>query len=281
MPRAKSRNPDRDPAAKLGELLADLRQDAGYTTQDALAVAIHESRDVIAKAESGYQPPTDPVFSAIMGKCGVTERERSIFLGLLMLARAVRGPVPQFVQKYLEREREAEYLLLWCTVVVSGMFQVYEYAHAMFTEAGMDEEEASSKASARLDRRTILEGPDAPHVTMLLHESALHCQVGTPEIMVRQLSYLLEMSQRPNVNIQVVRRKRYFWGLEGPFEIASGEAIADTVVMVAVEDQTVDDKKVVRKATRLFRRIQGHALSIEETRALISEEIRKWQSQQQ
>jgi hypothetical protein len=281
MPRAKSRNPDRDPAAKLGELLADLRQDAGYGTQDALAVAIHESRDVIAKAESGYQPPTDPVFTAIMDKCGVTERERCIFQGLLVLARAVRGPVPQFFQKYLEREREAEYLLLWCPVIVSGLLQVYEYAHGMNTEAGFDEEEASAKANARLERRAILDGPDAPHVTMLLHESVLHLLVGTPETMVRQLSFLMEMSQRPNVNIQLVRGQRYFWGLEGPFEIASGESVTDTVVMVAVEDQTVDDKKVVRKATRLFRRIQGHALSIEETRALISEAISKWQSQQQ
>src|SRR6266700_2669643 len=117
----------------------------------------------------------------------------------------------------------------------------------MFTRAGMDEEEASAKANARLDRRAILDGPDAPHVTLLLHESVLRRRVGTPEVMVRQLSHLLEMSQRPNVSIQVIRDDGYFLGLEGPFEIASGEAITDTVVMVAVEDQTVDEKKVVRK----------------------------------
>jgi hypothetical protein len=51
---------------------------------------------VIAKAESGYQPPTEDVFDAIMAKCHVTERERKIFLGMLVLARAVRGPAPQF-----------------------------------------------------------------------------------------------------------------------------------------------------------------------------------------
>jgi hypothetical protein len=37
---------------------------------------------------------------------------------------------------------------------------------------------------------------------------------------------------------------------------------------------------VVRKATRLFRQIQGHALSIEETRALITEAIQQWSQQQ-
>ncbi len=280
MPRPKSRNPEQDPAAKLGELLAELRAEAGYATQDALAVAIHVSRDVIAKAESGYQPPTQDVFDAIMAKCNATERERKVYLGMLVLARAVRGPVPQFFQKYLEREREAEYLLLWCPVIVSGLFQVYEYAHAMNTRAGFGEDEAAAKANARQDRQTILNGPDAPHVTLLLHESVLRRRVGTPEVMTRQLNHLLQMSERANVSIQVIQDEGYFWGLEGPFEIASGEEITDTVVMVAVEDQTVDDKKVVRKATRLFRQIQGHALSIEETRALITEAIQQWSQQQ-
>jgi hypothetical protein len=83
------------------------------------------------------------------------------------------------------------------------------------------------------------------------------------------------------VSIQLIQGDEYFWGLECPYEIATGEAITDTVVMVAVEDQTLDDKKVVRKATKLFRRIQGHALSIKETRALLSEAIQQWNSQQQ
>jgi transcriptional regulator with XRE-family HTH domain len=280
MPRPKSRNPEQDPAAKLGELLAELRAEAGYATQDALAVAIHVSRDVIAKAESGYQPPTQDVFDAIMAKCNATERERKVYLGMLVLARAVRGPVPQFFQKYLEREREAEYLLVWCPVIVSGLFQVSEYARELFYAVGEAEDEATASVGARLDRQAVIDGPDAPHVTLLLHESVLYRLVGTPEIMIKQLRNLLEMSRRPNVSIQVVRDKRYFWGLEGPFEIASGEEITDTVVMVAVEDQTVDDKKVVRKATRLFRKVQGRAVSSDETEALITEAIQQWSHQQ-
>jgi hypothetical protein len=281
MARTKSRNPEHDPAAKLGELLAQLRAEAGYATQDAFAVAIHESRDVIAKAESGYQPPTDPVFAAWMDKCAVTDRERRFLTGLLVLARAVHGPIPQFFKEYLERERDAEYLLLWCPVVVSGLFQVPEYARELFLATGKTDDEATGNVAARMDRQSILDGPDAPHVTMLLHESVLHCLVGTPEIMVRQLRHLLEMSQRRNLSIQVVRDRGYFWGLEGQFEVAVGDTVTDTLVMVAIEDQTVDDKPVVRKAAKLFREIQGHALSIEESRSLISEAIQQWNSQQQ
>jgi hypothetical protein len=69
-------------------------------------------------------------------------------------------------------------------VIVSGLFQVYEYAHAMNTRAGFGEDEAAAKAGARQDRQAILNGPDAPHVTLLLDESVLRRRVGTPEVMV-------------------------------------------------------------------------------------------------
>ena len=95
------------------------------------------------------------------------------------------------------------------------------------------------------------------------------------------LEWTPEALQRRNVLIQVVRDDGYFFGLESPFEVAIGEAISHTLVMVAVEDQTTDDKAVVRKATTLFREIQGHALTTEGSRAVIAEAIEQWNSQQQ
>ena len=196
-------------------------------------------------------------------------------------ARAARGKVPEFFEVYLGREQQAEYLMLWCPVVVSGLLQVPEYARAMYTRAGLDEDEIEENVTARINRQAILDRPDAPHVTMLLHESVLRRLVGTPEVMVKQWTRLLEVSKRRDVIIQVIRDDGYFFGLEGPFEIASGDEIPDTLVMVAVEDQTTDGKTVVRKATTLFREIQGRALTTEETRILITEAIEQWNSQQQ
>jgi transcriptional regulator with XRE-family HTH domain len=275
------RDPKTDPRAALGEALRQLRVDAGYTQAAAAALIDGWGEDSLQKAETGGQVPTDDFYARLLTLYAVTPREKVLLDVMLLTARAARGKVPEFFEVYLGREKQAEYLLLWCPVVVSGLLQVFEYARAMYTKAGLDEDEIEENVTARINRQAILDHPDAPHVTMLLHESVLRRLVGTPEVMVKQLTRLLEVSKWRNIIIQVIRDDGYFLGLEGQFEIASGDEIPDTVVMVAVEDQTLDGKAVVRKATTLFRKIQGRALTTEETQALITEAIEQWNSQQQ
>ena len=178
------------------------------------------------------------------------------------------------------KEAAAEFLRLWALNVLPGLLQTYDYAHAMFTLSGVDEDEAAEKATARTQRQAILEGPDGTHVTAIIYEPVLYCLLGTPEIMAGQLAHLLGMSRRPNLVIQVVRDTRYFPGRRAQFEIASGPKIIDTMVTLGVEDQTMEDPALVGKAAALFERIRGYALTIEESRALIQEALQRWQSQQ-
>jgi hypothetical protein len=162
-----------------------------------------------------------------------------------------------------------------------GLLQTREYAHAMFLAGGMDEDEATEKTGVRMGRQAILDGPDPAHATVVIHELALHFRVGPPQIMIGQLEKLLELSRRPNLVIQVVRDTGYFPGLRGPYEIASGEAIPDTLLMLAVEDQMVQDGALTRKAIALFEAIRSYALNAEDSRALIVEAIAQWKSRQQ
>jgi hypothetical protein len=143
----------------------------------------------------------------------------------------------------------------------------------------MDEDTAAQSADARVARRGRIEGPDAKRVTAIIHESALYCQVGTPQVMAEQLEDLLAMSRQPNVIIQIVRNTGYFFGLEGEFMIASGHTMPDTLNMVTVVDQTTTDPAMVDRTTALFERIRGHALTIEESRAIIQEALQRWSQQ--
>ncbi len=159
-----------------------------------------------------------------------------------------------------------------------GLLQVREYAYDMFTHAGYGEAEATAKAEDRLKRQSILGGPDPVHVSAVIHESVLYRRVGSPATMVTQLEHLLVASQLPNVIIQVVRGDEYFPGMEGEFQVATGDSIPDTLVMVvAMEDQNSQDKAMVRTATKLFREIQSRALNTEDTRTLIREALQRWQ----
>ncbi|HEX3959904.1 MAG TPA: helix-turn-helix transcriptional regulator [Trebonia sp.] len=283
--------PDENSAAvRLGEELRLLRIAAGYPSIQALAARIDGYGDsLIAKVEQGKRTASRQLLPAWLDACAfhiidktpvLTDGYRHAVTALWELALKREGPIPEFIELWLAREAAAAFLRLWALNVLPGLLQTYDYAHAMFTLSGLDEDEAAEKATARIQRQAILDGPDATHVTAIIYEPVLHCRVGTPEVMAKQLTHILEMSRRPNLVIQVVRDTGYFPGRRAQFEIASGPKITDTMVTLGVEDQTMEDPALVGKAAALFERIRGYALTIEESRALIQEAVQRWQSQQ-
>jgi transcriptional regulator with XRE-family HTH domain len=280
MPRPNPRDPETDLGAALGEALRDLRIDAGFRTQEDFAKASGYAREGISRVETGDTLPGATMFTDWLDTCQAPPRERKLLTRQLTLARKARGPIPQFIQKWFANEAKAIFLRLWGLLLIPGQLQTGEYAHAMFLAEGLDEEEAAEKADIRTGRQAILAGPDPAHVTAVIHERALYFQVGTPEVMVGQLQHLLGLSKKPNVVIQVVRDSGYFPGIRGPFALASGEAIPDTLLMLAIEDQTMEDTALTRKAVALFEEIRGYALSVADSRALILEAIRRWSQQQ-
>jgi len=274
-------DPRKPSAIRLGNHLRRLRTAAGLSQPSLAGEISGYGVDMVSKVENGYRVPKQTMYDQWLAVCRATDTDRQYLDDLYAQATEDKNPVPEFFTLYLSREKEAEYLLLWCPAVISGLLQVYEYAYAMFMSIGLDEDEAAEKAATRIDRRAILDGPNAPHVTMLLLESVLYCQVGTKETMVKQLQDLLEISKRRNLILQVVPGNDYFFGKEFQFEVATGDEMPHTLVTYAVEDQTLDDKASVRKAIAVFREIQGRALTAEESRALIAEAIDKWKSLQQ
>jgi transcriptional regulator with XRE-family HTH domain len=281
MPRPNHRDPESDLSAALGEELRRLRVQAGYATQDPFAKALGYGREQVSKIETGYELPGESLFDRWLDLCQATEEDRYYLGRSLRQARRARAATPAFAKPWREAEGKAEYLLLWGAVLVPGLLQVREYAIALFIEAGFSEDEATAKADDRLDRQSILTGDDPVHVSVVLHESVLDREVGSPETVRLQFEHLLAISELPNVIIQVVvGGGKYFFGLEGNFEIATGDAIPDTLVMVAsVQDQNDQDKVILREATKLFRQIQSRALNVEDSRTLIREALHRWSQQ--
>jgi hypothetical protein len=200
---------------------------------------------------------------------------------MLAMARIARSAVPEFAKPWLDAEAQADYLQLWSYIVIHGLLQTYDYAHAVFLLGGLEEDAAAAKATARINRQVILTGPDATRITSIIHESVLYCLVGTPEIMAQQMERLLAASRQTGIIIQVVRDTGYFFGLEGQFMIATGRKIADTVNMVTVQDQATTEPAGVDRCTALFERIRGHALTIEQSRTIIQEALQRWNSLRQ
>jgi hypothetical protein len=230
--------------------------------------------------ETGKHVPTQDIFLALLDICAVSEEARVYLTDLWVLARAGRGGVREFFEKYATAEEKAAFLRLWGLLLIPGPLQSRDYAHAMFLEGGLDEGEVAEQTDLRVKRHAKVDGPDAAHVTALIYEPVLSFQVGAPEVMIGQLERLLEVSARRNVVIQVVPAAGYFPGVEGAFEIASGPDISDTVIMVTVDDHVSDEPDVAGRVIALFEEVRGYALNVAESRKVISEALQRWKAQQ-
>ncbi len=196
------------------------------------------------------------------------------------IARKGSGPIPEFIEFYLQQEDLAEFLRLWSIILIPGLLQVRDYALAMYDLPGIDQEEATATVDFYMNRQSLIQGPNAPQVIVVLDESVLYRLIGTPEIMVRQLDHLLAAMEWPNVTIQVARGPGAYWGLVGSFAIASREGVPDTLKMLTVEDQVQEDHALARKSLIIFEKLRGYALNIGDSRAAMMEAREHWNSQQ-
>jgi hypothetical protein len=277
---SQKRDPRKDPKAALGGALRQLRADAGFTQASAAAQIDGYGGDSLSKAETGAQVPTDDLYSRLLSLYKVTAREKTLLDVMLDTARNADPVIPESAELWLQMESEATNIHVWALDVMPGLLQTYDYAFAMFIKGGMEESRAATRATTRVKRSAILDGPDATRLTALIDEPLLHRKVGTLEVMVGELEHLLEIMGQPNVIIQVVRETDYFPGNDGQFEIAGGRAISDTVNMICVEDHTTTAPAMIDRATTLFDEIRSYALSAAESRALIQEALQRWKSQQ-
>jgi transcriptional regulator with XRE-family HTH domain len=271
-------DPERNPAGFLGAELRRARLAAGYSSQEALAARLGYDRSVIAKAETGERPPSPEVADAIEAE--LFPAGPSGFVGrLAALARRAGGPVPSWFESWLEAERDAHMLRLWSPVLVPGLLQTAGYARALFLATGLDEDAAQEHVTVRLDRQAILERPRPPHVVTVLDQSVLHRLIGSPQVMADQLMHIAELSERPDLSVQVIPADTGAnAGLSGAFDLASSEGGPEVARMEAVEDVTAESRSLVRKAANIFVRVQADALPRAASRTLILEAAEQWKT---
>jgi transcriptional regulator with XRE-family HTH domain len=270
------RDPETNPAAFLGGELRRARVAAGFSSQDALAAKLGFDRTVVAKAETGERPPTVDVLAAWCQACHLDDE---LFGRLAVLARRADGPVPSWFEDWLQAEGRAHTLRFWQPLIVPGLLQTADYARALFLAGGADDGKADELVAVRLERQSVFDRANPPHVVTILDESVLHRLIGSPAIMTDQLGHLGAMAERPNVQVQVVPSARGAnAGLSGGFSLASCDDAPDVLAMLAVEDVTEERRSLVRHAALVFDLVRGDALPREESRALILEAAEQWKT---
>jgi hypothetical protein len=91
------------------------------------------------------------------------------------------------------------------------------------------------------------------------------------------LMHVAQTSLRPNVVVQVVTKGAHA-GLGGAFDIASASGVPDCLRMDGVEDQTTENRSLVRKTRVAFNRLRGDALPRDASRDLIMKAAEQWKT---
>lgn len=121
--------------------------------------------------------------------------------------------VPEWYKYFLGFETAAEQIDTYHSELLPGLLQIPEYTRGIAYDTPADElEQAIKIRSTRQERLT--EGSPL-QLRVILNEAVLRRDVGGHEVMLRQLRYLITMTERPNITLQVV-----------PFAVGSHPAMA-------------------------------------------------------
>lgn len=104
-------------------------------------------------------------------------------------------------------ENDAHRITSYLPLVIPGLLQTPAYMEALL-QAGMKPPSWRKRAmEARLRRQQILERTDgtAPRLTAVITEASLMYHVGSKADRHDQIAHLITMSQRPNVDLRLIR----------------------------------------------------------------------------
>lgn len=231
----------------LGSQLRRLREARGVT-REAAGYSIRASESKISRMELGRVSFKGRDVADLLTLYGVTdESERE---PLLALAResSIAGwwhsysdVLPGWFQTYVGLEGAASHINTYEVQFVHGLLQTEEYAHAVVTaghRAHIADEEVERRVALRLERQKLLLGEHAPRFLCILDEAALRRPFGSHSIMDAQLRHLAEVSELPNVTVQIV-----------PFELGGHPAESGAFTLLRFPESDLNDVVYLEQLT--------------------------------
>jgi hypothetical protein len=194
----------------VGAQLRRLREAKHISPEDA-GYVIRASHSKISRLETGRVGFKDRDIVDLLTLYGVTdEAQREEFR---RLASSSNHPgwwhdysdvLAGWFEEYLGLEEAAVQISTYEAQFVPGLLQTEDYASAVILLEYSNPKEISRRVSLRMARQAILSKPDPTSLWAVLDEAALRRPIGGPRAMRAQLKHLIEMSERPNVTIQIM-----------------------------------------------------------------------------
>ncbi|MFF8403325.1 helix-turn-helix domain-containing protein [Streptomyces sp. NPDC014846] len=196
----------------LGKRLQELREASGLSREEAARV-LRVASATVRRMEMAEVALKIPYVQVLLDTYGVAQDEAAAFVGLAEDAnqpgwwQRFHDVLPDWFSLYVSLEGAARVIRSYEPHFVPGLLQTEAYARAVMEAGTIGQtvpETIERHVSLRMERQTLLERDDPPHLWVIMDETVLRRPVSVrPEVMRGQLDRLLEYAERDRVTLQL------------------------------------------------------------------------------
>ncbi|MQY21225.1 helix-turn-helix domain-containing protein [Nocardia macrotermitis] len=196
---------------RLAAELLSLREAAGLNRQQ-VQDATKISDVTLYRIEEAVTRPQQRTLLALMDLYRANDAERELLTSLFKdstkrgLLLPYHHDLPEPYNTYISLEDQAEQLRAFEPLVIPGLLQTEQYAHALIAESDSEAgaEKIDSYVRSRLDRQQRLGGERPLKLWAIIDEPAIRRIVGSSDITRAQLRRLVQAATLPNVTVQII-----------------------------------------------------------------------------
>ncbi|MET8676836.1 helix-turn-helix transcriptional regulator [Streptomyces sp. NPDC004647] len=256
----------REPRARFAEELRLLRTQRGDSLRQ-LGERLGWDWSLFGKMENGETVGGPEVVQALDQHYGTP----GLLLALWELAVSDQTQFRERYRRYMALEAEATSLWHFAVSVLPGLLQTPGYAREVLAAGGLKGEELEQQVEARMGRRELLEGEDAPPFRTILSEAVLRTPLRDVGEWRGQLEYLGEVAERPGATVHVLPFSAGPYGLDSTavmfLRLPDGRTVAYTEN--AYRGELIEENVPVERLNRAYDAVRDLALSPAESRKFV------------
>ncbi len=195
---------------RLGMELRRHRIAAGKTMRQ-VADHLNCSAGKISRLEAALVAPNVSDIRVMLDYYEVPGSERDVLVAVARQAREkawwndYSDVVPPDSARFFGLEDGATAIKAYSVGLVPGLLQTTDYARALISCASdADSAKNERRVELRLRRQQLLRRPEPPQLHVVMNQTVLSDPVGGDLAASRQLAYLAEVTELPNVTLQVL-----------------------------------------------------------------------------
>ncbi|MEU1041487.1 helix-turn-helix transcriptional regulator [Streptomyces sp. NPDC005907] len=255
-----------EPRQRFAEELRILRAGSG-TSLRQLGERLGWDWSLFGKMEKGETLGSPEVVQALDTHYGTP----GLLLALWELAAGDHTQFRERYRRYMALEAQAVSLWHFAVSVLPGLLQTPGYAREVLAAGGLKGKELEQQVEARMGRRELLEGEDAPPFRTILSEVVLRTPLRDAGEWRGQLEHVVELADRPNVTMQVLPLSAGMHGLGSTalmfLRLTGGVTVAYTEN--AHRGELIEEHTPVERLQRAYDAMRDMALSPAESRKFV------------